>query len=205
MKFDMHMHTNRYSHDSQMDVYALLKRAKEIGLDGIVITEHDVLWPEHEIEELRQRQPDLIIMAGVEISARDGDVLCYGVREMGSLRRGMGWVDLCTEVHRQGGVAVAAHPYRWGQHFDRILEYQKPPIDGVEMMSNNMDSTLREQASEFISKNPDYATLGNSDAHEVGVVGCCYSEFSVPVRNLEELVAAIRARQVRPVVRTGRR
>ena len=48
MKFDLHMHTRRYSPDSVIDPFDLVRRAQEIGLDGIVITEHDCLWPDLE-------------------------------------------------------------------------------------------------------------------------------------------------------------
>src|SRR5262245_40858941 len=36
MKFDLHMHTARHSPDSSIDPFALVRRAREIGLDGVV-------------------------------------------------------------------------------------------------------------------------------------------------------------------------
>ena len=75
MKFDLHMHTRRYSPDSDIDPFALLKQAKAAGLDGIVLTEHDRLWPEDELAELQAAAPDLVVLGGVEVSGRDGDVL----------------------------------------------------------------------------------------------------------------------------------
>ncbi len=72
-------------------------------------------------------------------------------------------------------------------------------VDGVEMMSNNMDSSMRERAAVFIGKHPNFATLGNSDAHEIDVVGHCRTRFAVPVRSMEDLIAAIRNRQATPV------
>ena len=53
MKFDLHMHTTRHSPDSFMDPFALVHRARQIGLEGVVITEHDWLWTEEELDELR--------------------------------------------------------------------------------------------------------------------------------------------------------
>ncbi|WP_020473925.1 PHP-associated domain-containing protein [Zavarzinella formosa] len=200
MKFDLHMHTRRYSPDSIIDPEQLIRQAKAVGLDGIVITEHDRLWPEHELEELRQMQPDLVILGGVEVSARGGDVLCYGVTDLTNLRRGVSWRDLVAEVHRQGGVAVAAHPYRWGQDFDALLKEQNVTLDGVEVMSNNMDKALRRATAKFTEKHPEYATLGNSDAHEIDVVGCCRTEFGVPVLSLADLVRAIQERQTTPMI-----
>ena len=198
MKFDLHMHTRRYSPDSEIDPFDLLRRAQEIGLDGIVITEHDRLWPEAELEELRRAAPGLVVLGGVEVSGRNGDLLCYGVTDLTDLRRGMPWAELCCEVAMQGGAAVAAHPYRWGQDFDELLREQRPVLTGLEMMSNNMEPDVRRKAAAFLKRNPDFATLGNSDAHEVNVVGACYTEFDAVIQSSADLVAAIRGRKGQP-------
>jgi predicted metal-dependent phosphoesterase TrpH len=201
MKFDLHMHTRRYSPDSEIDPFDLVRRAQEIGLDGIVITEHDRLWPERELDELRRAAPGLVVLGGVEVSGRGGDLLCYGVTNLFDLRPGMPWRELCREVIRQGGATVAAHPYRWAQDFDGLLADQRPELTGLEMMSNNMDPEVRGRAAAFFERNPGYATLGNSDAHEIGVVGACYTEFDALVRTSADLVAAIRGRAGRPRAR----
>jgi len=205
MLFDLHMHTRRYSPDSEIDPFDLVRRARDIGLDGIAITEHDRLWPEDELDELRAAAPGLVVLAGVEVSGRNGDLLCYGISDLTDLRRGLGWGDLCREVRRQGGATVAAHPFRWGQDFDGLLRDEQPDLTGLEMMSNNMDPELRRRAAEFLERNPGFATLGNSDAHELGVVGACCTEFDVDIRTSADLVAAIRARRGRPRVRPGDR
>lgn len=201
MKFDLHMHTRRYSPDSEIDPFDLVRRAQEIGLDGIVITEHDRLWPEDELDELRRAASGLVVLGGVEVSGRNGDLLCYGVTDLSRLRRGMPWGDLCREVTRQGGAAVAAHPYRWGQDFDGLIAVEQPELAGLEMMSNNMDPEVRRLAAGFHARNSHYATLGNSDAHEVDVVGVCYTEFDADIRTAADLVAAIRGRKGRPRAR----
>src|SRR5437764_415885 len=112
MKFDLHMHTRRYSPDSEIDPFDLVRRAREVGLDGIVITEHDRLWPEDELEELRKAAPGLVVIGGVEVSGRNGDLLCYGVNDLTNLRRGMPWGEVCREVARQGGAAGPGCPPR---------------------------------------------------------------------------------------------
>lgn len=201
MKFDLHMHTRRYSPDSEIDPVDLVRQAREIGLDGIVITEHDRLWPEEELEELRRMAPGLVVLGGVEVSGRNGDLLCYGVRDLANLRRGMPWGDLCREVARQGGAAVAAHPFRWGQDFDRLIANERPDLAGLEMVSNNMDTEVRRRAAAYLDRHPDYATLGNSDAHELAVVGVCYTEFDSDIQTSADLVQAIRERKGTPRIR----
>jgi predicted metal-dependent phosphoesterase TrpH len=202
MRFDLHMHTTRHSPDSQMDPFVLVQRAREIGLDGVVITEHDWLWTEEELAELREAQPGLVVLAGIEVSAREGHFLAYGVSNPFTVPRGIGVAELCREVHRQGGVVVAAHPFRWGQPFDEILDEEKPELDGLEMMSNNMDGELRRRAIE-VQRQLGVAGLGNSDAHHEDVLGFCYTDFDATIRNTGDLVAAIRSRRTTPRQRTA--
>ena len=202
MKFDLHMHTTRHSPDSHMDPVVLVRRARQIGLDGVVITEHDWLWTEDELRELRSVAPGLVVLAGVEVSAREGHFLAYGVSDPFAVPRGIAVADLCREVHRQGGAVVAAHPYRWNQPFDDILRTERPELDGLEMMSNNMDADTRRRAAELNSR-LRLAGLGNSDAHRVETLGCCYTEFGATVRDMSDLVEAIRGRKTAPVERVA--
>ncbi len=200
MKFDLHLHTSRHSPDSATDPFELLDRARDAGLDGVVITEHHYLWPEDELAELRAYAPDLVVLSGIEVTGVGGDVLVYGVTDPFALPRGIGWPDLLREVHRQGGAAVMAHPYRWGQPVDRLLAERELPFDGLERLSNNMDAELRAKAAALHRRFPHWAGLGNSDAHAPETVGVCYTEFACEVQTSAELVAAIRGNRCRPRV-----
>lgn len=193
MKFDLHMHTARHSPDADSDPFELMQAAVAAGLDGVVITEHDFMWTEEELEELRASAPQLVILAGVEVTGRGGDVLCYGVTNPFALPRGIAWPKLCREVHRQGGACVAAHPNRWNQPFEKLLADQNPELDGIEVMSNNMDAGLRKKAAKLLEKYPRFAQLGNSDSHQLNTVGCCYTDFDADIRTNADLVAAIKA------------
>src|SRR5437763_14462709 len=195
MKFDLHMHTRRHSPDADTDPFELVRAAIKAGLDGIVITEHDYLWTEGELEELRAAATGLVILAGVEVTGRGGDMLCYGVTNPFAIPRGIEWGPLTREVHRQGGACVAAHPNRWNQPFEKLLKEQKPERGGIEVMSNNMDRGLRTKARELLKKYPHFAQLGNSDSHAPWSVGCCYTDFDAEIRTTADLVAAIRGKK----------
>jgi predicted metal-dependent phosphoesterase TrpH len=194
MKFDLHMHTTRYSPDSFMEPLDLVRKSKAIGLDGVVITEHDWLWTEPELDELRAAASGLVVLAGVEVSAREGHFLAYGVHNRFALARGIGVAALCREAHRQGGAVVAAHPFRFGQRFSSILRSENPELDGLELMSSNMDADCRERAA-AIQRTYFLAGLGSSDAHSEDVLGVCYTEFDAEIRDGRDLVEAIRSRR----------
>jgi predicted metal-dependent phosphoesterase TrpH len=204
MKFDLHLHTTRHSPDSSMDPFVMLRRAKEIGLHGVVITEHDWLWTEPELQVLRALAPGLVVLSGVEVSAREGHFLAYGVTNPFAIPRGIGVAELCNEVHRQGGAVVAAHPFRWGQPFRDIVRRHRPALDGMELMTSNMDADCRRQAAE-VRAELGVAGLGCSDAHHEDTLGFCYTDFAEHITSNAELVEAIRGtrataydRNVRP-------
>jgi predicted metal-dependent phosphoesterase TrpH len=185
MWFDLHLHTTRHSPDSQ------------IGLDGVVITEHDWLWTEAELDILRNLGEGLVVLAGIEVSAVEGHFLVYGVSNPLAVPRGIGVAQLCDEVHRQGGAVVAAHPFRWGQPFDEILREEQPELDGLELMSSNMDDACRQRTAQ-VHAQLRLAGLGNSDAHHEDVLGFCYTEFPDGIATARDLVAAIRRRATVP-------
>jgi hypothetical protein len=194
MKFDLHMHTTRHSPDSVMDPRAMLMKAQEVGLDGIVITEHDWLWTEKELDELRADAPGLVVLSGIEVTTRQGHFLAYGVKNPFAVGRGIDVAELCREVHRQGGAVVAAHPFRWRQPFLDILADRKPDLDGLELMTSNMDEDCRRRAAR-VRNEKSLAGLGSSDAHHEAVLGICYTEFDATIRDNRDLVEAIRSRR----------
>ena len=79
MKIDHHIHTSRHSPDSSIDPFRLVERASSIGLDAVVITEHDFQWQPDELAELAARAGSLRVLSGAEISAREGHFLVYGL------------------------------------------------------------------------------------------------------------------------------
>jgi predicted metal-dependent phosphoesterase TrpH len=202
MKFDLHMHTRWHSPDSAMDPFDLVRRARRIGLDGVVITEHDWLWTVDELDQLRTAEPGLVILTGIEVSCREGHFLAYGVHDPFLVPHGIRVAAMCREVHRQGGAVVAAHPFRWGQRFDEILKTEQPELDGLELMTNNMDADCRRRAAE-VQRNTQLTGLGSSDAHSEDVLGVCYTEFGGEVRDTKELVEAIRAKRGTARERSG--
>jgi predicted metal-dependent phosphoesterase TrpH len=202
MKIDHHIHTARHSPDSSIRPAQLVERAREIGLDGIVITEHDYQWQDDELLELAARAPALRVFSGAEISAREGHFLVYGLPSLDETPPGILVKDLIEVVRRHGAAIVAAHPFRWDQPFDEIIAEHGPVFDALELVSNNVDRHTRAKTRALLRKFPMGET-GSSDAHEIGVLGCYFSEFPGRIETMSEFVAALRARQGRPGNRVG--
>jgi predicted metal-dependent phosphoesterase TrpH len=202
MKFDHHMHTKRHSPDSEIDPLLLIERAREVGLDGVVITEHDYQWEADELLELAGRAAPLRVFSGAEISAREGHFLVYGLPTLDDVPSGVTLADLLKTVRRHQAAIVAAHPFRWDQRFDAIVAEHGPVFDALELVSNNVSAETRAKTEALLRRHPMAAT-GSSDAHELGVVGCYFTEFEGPIESISEFVAALRDRRGRPRHRPG--
>jgi predicted metal-dependent phosphoesterase TrpH len=202
MKFDHHLHTARHSPDSSIDPLEMVERAREIGLDGLVITEHDYQWEEDELSELARRAAPLRVFSGAEISAREGHFLVYGLPSVEEVPPGVGLAELLRVVRAHGAAIVAAHPFRWDQPFDAIVAEHGPAFDALELVTKNVTPETRARTEEVLRRHRIGAT-GSSDAHEIENLGCYFTEFDRPIRTIRDFVAALRAGRGRPRHRHG--
>ncbi len=201
-RIDHHIHTTRYSPDSVMDPIELVERAKAVGLSGVGITEHDCLWPEDELAELQAAAGDLLVLAGVEVSALEGHFLVYGLKSLDGIEPGISLRRLIAIVHRAEAAIVAAHPYRWEQEFDEIFDAHGHGLHGIELVSNNVTHQTRARAERLLERHP-FPTTGSSDAHHSEVVGCYFTEFPQRIENLSQFVSALRSGTAQPGHRPG--
>ncbi len=105
-------------------------------------------------------------------------------------------------MRRHGAAIVAAHPFRWDQPFDTIVEHHGPVFDALELVSNNVTSATRAKTENLLREHPMAAT-GSSDAHDLEVVGCYFTEFDSAIRSMADFVAALKDRRGRPRHRAG--
>jgi predicted metal-dependent phosphoesterase TrpH len=201
-KFDHHVHTSRYSPDSDITPHQLIASARAAGLDGVVITEHDHQWEPAELAELARDADGLTVLSGAEISAMEGHFLVYGLPDLSGVPVGVSLADLLAEAKRHGAAVVAAHPFRWGQDFDTILAAHGDGFAGVELVSNNVTRETRTE-TERVLKTRRLPATGSSDGHQPEVVGCYFTEFPEPIRTIADFVAALKRGAGRPGHREG--
>ncbi len=202
MRFDHHLHTAKHSPDSIMEPWDLIEQARKIGLDGVVITEHDYQWEAGELAELAARAAPLRVFSGVEVSALEGHFLVYGLPSLDDVFPGIALADLLPLVHRHQAAIIGAHPFRWEQPFDEIVALHGPVFDALELVSNNVTAATRLRTAALLRDHPMGAT-GSSDAHEPATLGCYFTEFNRPIDTLADFVAALHARAGQPRHREG--
>lgn len=200
LSFDIHLHTARYSRDSKLDAARLIERAVRAGLDGVVITEHHHVWNDDELGELVEQSddPGFILLSGFEYTSSQGDILIYGLTQEQSTEfvPGRSPEEAVERARSYGGACIAAHPTRAGLGFDERISTLG--LDGLEVESVNLkphEQRLARNLAEAIG----HPMTGSSDAHRLEDVGRYATEFTDLVRNLPELVAALRAGRFQPV------
>jgi predicted metal-dependent phosphoesterase TrpH len=204
-RFDHHVHTARHSPDSVIDPRELLERARAVGLDGVVITEHDYQWEPDELADLAAQgaRLGLSVFSGAEVSAREGHFLVFGLPDLDETPPGITLRDLLVTVRARGAAIVAAHPFRWDQDFEAIVAEHGAAFDALELVSNNVTPQTRARTERLLARHPMGVT-GSSDGHDPEVVGCYFTEFPHAVESLAAFVAALRSGSCRPGHSPGR-
>lgn len=198
---DLHLHTAEHSACSAMPAPELLETAAALGLDGIAMTDHGYVWPDEEINQLKDEVGihHVVVLSGQEVTCYHeggeiaGDFLVFGCTR--SFYRPSP-EELIEIVHKDGGVVIAAHPYRvWCSFLGAGDLLYKLDIDAVELHHIHHDRESVMKAAKVMQALRIPGT-GGSDAHDARYVGLCVTIFKKPVRDIRTLVEEIRAGRV---------
>jgi predicted metal-dependent phosphoesterase TrpH len=193
-RVDLHVHTRRYSPCAEsLDPAHLAGAMRRSRLDGLVIAEHDHLWPAEEIERLNTGLGRKRIYRGVEVSSRQGHFLVIGLDGMDGIKPGIGITDLIHAIDDQQAAIIWAHPFL---HYDSIAS----PLKGTEMpeglhaveVASGVTLGKESTATRALARRMGWAAVGGSDAHAPGQVGCAYTLLASLPADEKHLAAAIR-------------
>lgn len=222
MKFDLHIHS-RFSPDSVTCPKEILRRALHLGYGLIAITDHDsdaaafdwlvregVLSPGGLLNpewsgRLGHPGAVLRVLPGQEISTATGHLLCLLARLAPC--PGILAVTAMAEIHRQGGLAIAAHPFdHWRAAYD-AEELESLPFDAIETFNGGATSAKVNQQAHDLAQRRSLPGVANSDGHTLKEIGRCCSEIEAftPEQPFRLRAANIRlhTRTIEPRVLTG--
>ena len=195
MWIDCHCHT-KHSYDNWLEPLALIRRARALGLDGVVVTEHYSYEASEPIEALA-RDEGLLLLRGVEIATDRGHLLAYGVEDDSWNAWGRDtWLPLPEVIGRildLGGICVPAHPFREigaCSLLEGLLD-----LTGIAAVEthNGGNSEGDNELALTAARHMALPGLGGSDCHKVDAVGRCATEFLQPIADMADFIAAVRA------------
>jgi len=183
--FDMHVHTTA-SADSTLPSRMALLRARELGLRGIAVTDHDCLTV------MECAQPDLVLIPGAELSTEWGDLLALGISKLPD--NALAVPRIIDDIHAQGGVAVIPHPFTGlpNSMNDRVEEIIDM-VDGLETASPR--KTADNRRARRLARSHRKSEIGGSDAHALEEMGRSLTACASP--DAEGLLDAIRSGKTR--------
>ncbi len=171
--YDLHCHTILSGHASST-LSQIVSRAKQRGLDGVAITDHDKIYQgESNIDGVD-------IIAGTEITTAEGfHLLGYFVKKR--IEKGISFEKAITEIKKQGGIAVWAHPLRGRKGFGEQEEIFFSLLDGMEA-GNAMDESSERE--EVLKKCENFSLLktAGSDTHADRQVGTAVLKVSGKIK-----------------------
>jgi len=165
MKIDFHTHTY-HSYDCDMKPLTILKLAKERGLDGIIINDHDTIKGGQECKKINPYE-DLLVIVGAEIRTDIGDVTGIFLKEEIKSRH---YKDVINEIKSQGGISILNHPFV--QHKLEGVDFSV--FDFIEGYNGRLNPEQNEKAIQ-LAKTHGKLIIAGSDAHTYSEIANCYS------------------------------
>jgi len=192
MRFDLHVHSD-ISSCSRLTIGEILENAKARGLDGVCITDHDVMEARRHVREGLQ-DDGLCLIIGMEYATADGDFLLFGPFE--TLEPGLGARDVLRIVRESGGAAIAAHPFRRNRPVSEFV-MSEGLCEVMEAVNGRNHPEDNEKANLWRHRFRP-AVTGGSDAHTLPELGRVATRFFKPIINRDQLIAALRSGACRP-------
>jgi predicted metal-dependent phosphoesterase TrpH len=170
MLAELHCHSiystgKRIISEGSDDPKDIVKQAKKLGIEILAITDHDNMDAYAKAKPYAKKA-GILLIPGEEVSTHRGHMLALGIEEV--IPPGLSVEESVYLVHKQGGIAIAAHP------FDKVRggmgDFARK-CDAIEIFNSlSLDRSPNFYAKEFTESVKKPFTAG-SDAHWIRMMG----------------------------------
>ncbi len=171
VRIDPHVHSEQ-SFDGKEPVELIMEQAADIGLDSVVITDHDEIQASVEAAELAEEY-DLIGVPGIEVSTKAGHLLAIGVEE--KIPKNQSLDKTVEKVRELGGAAVIPHPFQRTRHGIKKKKINK--LDAIETYNSWIFTGYRNRRAKKFAEKRNIPGIASSDAHSIKSIGRAYTEI----------------------------
>ncbi len=204
-KFDMHCHAKEGSVDARVSIVEYARELKQMGYQGMLITDHDSYRSYRAWETYKKEHPreTFHVIKGIEYDTIDAGHFLVIMPDHVDLRileiRGLPLMLLIALVHRYGGILGPAHPY--GSEFTSAVRASKMPgyrsllaqCDFIETFNAAETPESNEKAAK-LAKILDKPGIGGSDSHLVSGLGTGFTMFDAEITCANDMIRAIKER-----------
>ncbi len=195
-KADLHIHSLNDGKANPEEIVDWVHENTDFAV--IAITDHDDVASAYEAKKISKKKGykfDVVI--GEEVTAQEGHIVALFIKKR--VKPGMSAHETINEIHRQSGLAIAAHPLfqtkmrnpKYGP-MDGVgsITLIKEAFDGVEILNGtptfrNINLKAKYVNDTLLKK----AETGSSDAHIKEAIGTAYTLFGG--KTAEDLKKAI--------------
>lgn len=208
-KYETHLHTYPVSKCARASVEENLKYYKEMGYDGVFITNHflngninidrglpceekiEFYFSDYENALELSKEIGIKVFCGVEMSYGGTDFLIYGLQKEWYLKNThifeMKQSDMLKFLAENGALVIQAHPYREAAYIDHIRLFPRC-VHGVEVI-NACGSELSNKMADIYADNYELLKVAGSDNHsgrdKKNLSGVC---FDTPIDSVDDFV-----------------
>lgn len=217
-RYETHLHTFPVSRCGKADVRESLEFYKDLGYDGVFITNHFLdgninIEKEKSYEEKIEfyfsdyekgveigKELGIKVFCGIELSYGGTDFLIYGLDKEWFLAHPeimeMKKSEELPFMMEQGALVIQAHPFREAAYIDHIRLYPRA-VEGVEVINASRTDEENQMAAVY-AKAYDLMEFAGSDNHKAAkakrLAGVCCEE---PVCNVEDFIGKARANRLK--------
>jgi hypothetical protein len=191
---DFHVHAFPLSW-SALAPWDIVLEARRQGLDAVAIAGHNHIWAGQTGRWFSRLIGGPTVISSEEVHPPRGHIIALGIE------RTVDWDQsseaIIDDIHRQGGVAIAAHPvksswYRWPEAAVRKLDGSE-----VEQPITFLQADAAREMREFHER-AGGAAIGSSDYHTLGPLGLTRTCVLARDNSTAAILEAVRAGRAEP-------
>ena len=200
MRIDMHCHTAEGSLDARVSIFTVVKKLKEKGYDGVLITDHNSYKGFDAWE--KSGRDDFVVLKAIEYDTADAGHMLVVLPQLADCSilslRGMPVLKLIRLVHSLNGILGPAHPYaycKFGIFNHRKWRYNSllwGSFDFVEGF-NSCAGTLSNDMAYRLGRHFNLPVFGGSDNHRLSGIGLGHTDIEADIRDNDDLLAALKS------------
>ncbi len=149
------------------------------------ITDHDTIAGLKIAQKLAAPFPDILIIPGVEIATRQGDIVVLGAQELPP--KPWDVEDIVDFAKARDFVTIAVHPFR---AFGLGDEVEDSGVDAIEVYNGGSSGFANKQALD-LARRLGLSMISGSDSHRPEELFSVYTQVQASL-NVDEILDAIR-------------